>query len=80
MRKVLPCLEGGGVQKVLDPQFSHFVAPVREFGNFAKTQGIWFAQLVNSVIIKVKYISIFAAKASNFIFKLDKFAKSVLCM
>ena len=28
-RKVLPCLEGGGggAQKVLDPRFSHFVAP-----------------------------------------------------
>ena len=25
--KVLPCLDGGGAQKVLDPQFSHFVAP-----------------------------------------------------
>ena len=30
----------------------------REFGNFAKTQGIWFAQVVN--------ISIFAAKISIF--------------
>ena len=27
-QKVLPCLEqGGGGQKVSDPQFSHFVAP-----------------------------------------------------
>ena len=26
-RKVLPCLERGGAQKVLDPLFSHFVAP-----------------------------------------------------
>ena len=26
----------------------------REFGNFAKTQGIWFAQVVNSLIPKVK--------------------------
>ena len=34
----------------------------REFGNFAKTQGIWFAQVVNSLILKLKYISIFAAK------------------
>ena len=26
-RKVLPCLEGGGAQKVSDPRFTHFVAP-----------------------------------------------------
>ena len=25
----------------------------REFGNFAKTQGIWFAQVVNSLILKI---------------------------
>ena len=31
-----------------------------EFENFAKTQGIWFAQVVNSVILKVKDISKFA--------------------
>ena len=36
----------------------------REFGNFAKTQGIWFAQNVNSLILKVKDISIFATKIS----------------
>ena len=36
-----------------------------EFGNFAKTQGIWFAQVVNSLILKVKDISIFAAKLPN---------------
>ena len=52
----------------------------REFGNAAKTQGIWFAQVVNSLILKVKHISIFAAKISIFFFKLDKTAKSVLCM
>ena len=51
----------------------------REFGNFAKTRGIWFAQVVNSLILKVKDISIFAAKIS-FFFKTDKSAKSVLCM
>ena len=34
----------------------------REFGNVAKTQGIWFAQVVDSLILKVKDISIFAAK------------------
>ena len=37
----------------------------REFGNFAKTQGIWFAQVVNSLTLKVKDISIFAV---NFFF------------
>ena len=45
-----------------------------------KTQGIWFAQVVNSLILKVKDISILAAKISNYISKLDKSAKSVLCM
>ena len=36
----------------------------REFENVAKTHGIWFAQVVNSLILKVKIniISIFAAK------------------
>ena len=38
----------------------------REFWNFAKTQGILFAQVVNSLILKVKDIAIFAAKISNF--------------
>ena len=53
----------------------------REFGNFTKTQGIWFAQVVNSLILKVKDISKFAAKISNFfLYKLDKSARSVLCM
>ena len=41
----------------------------REIGNFAKTHGIWFAQVVNSLILKVKDISIFATKISeNFLF------------
>ena len=55
----------------------------REFGNFAKTQGIWFAQVVNSLILKVKDISIFAGKflkISNLFLKVDKSAKSVLCI
>ena len=52
----------------------------REFGYFAKTQGIWFAQVVNSLILKVKDISIFAAKISKKKLKLDKSAKSVLCI
>ena len=42
--------------------------PVREFGNFAKTQGIWFAHVVNSLILKVKDISIFAVKIPFFFF------------
>ena len=44
----------------------------REFGNFAKTQGIWFAQVVKSLILKVKDISKFAAKISQKNLKLDK--------
>ena len=52
----------------------------REFGNFAKTQGILFAQVVNSLILKVKDILIFGAKILNFFKKLDKSAKSLLCM
>ena len=43
----------------------------REFGNFAKTQGICFAQIVNSLILKVKDIFIFAAKIPPFFLKLD---------
>ena len=39
----------------------------REFGNFAKTQGILFGQVVNSLILKVKDIAIFAAKISIFL-------------
>ena len=35
-----------------------------ELGNFVKTQGIWFAEIVNSLILKVKNISIFAVKIS----------------
>ena len=46
----------------------------RKLRNFGKTQRIWFAQVVNSLILKVKDISIFAAN------KLVKFAKSILCM
>ena len=54
-----------------------------EFGNFAKLQGkqrIWFAQVVNSLILKVKDILIFAAKTPKFLLKLDMSTKSVLCM
>ena len=51
-----------------------------EFRNFAKTQGILFAQVVNSLILKVKDISKFAAKTQKKKLKLDKSAKSILCM
>ena len=36
-----------------------------------KTQGIWFAQVVNSLILKVKDILIFATKIPKIILKLD---------
>ena len=48
--------------------------------NTGKTQGIWFAQVVNSLTLKVKDISIFTTKNSFFFKKTDKSAKSVLCM
>ena len=54
--------------------------PVREFGNLAKTQGIRLAQVVNFMILKVKIFQCFAVKISEKILKLDKSAKSVLCM
>ena len=41
----------------------------REFGNFVKTQGISFAQVVNFLILKLKDIVIFAAKNSIFFLK-----------
>ena len=50
---------------------THGIGKHSEFGNFAKTQGLLFAQVVNSLMPKVKNIAIFAAKIS---------AKSVLCM
>ena len=45
-----------------------------------KTQGILLAQFVNALILKVKDIAIFAAKKSIFLQKLDRSAKSVLCL
>ena len=58
--------------------------PVREnTGNLEilrkhrETQGIWCAQVVNSLILKVQNISVFAAKISIFSEDLDK---AVLCM
>ena len=46
--------------------------------NTGKTQELWFAQVVNSLILKD--ISLFATKILNVFLKLDKSAKSVLCM
>ena len=45
-----------------------------------ETQVIWFAQVVSSLILKVKDISIFAATISTYFLKIDKSAKSLLCM
>ena len=44
------------------------------------TENFLFAQVVNSLILKVKDIVIFAMKISLFPQKLDRSAKSVLCM
>ena len=41
---------------------------------------IFFAQVVNALILKVKDIAIFAAKKLFFLQKLDRSAKSVLCI
>ena len=40
--------------------------------NTGKTQGIWFAQVVNFLILKVKDISNFAAKSPKIMLKLVK--------
>ena len=48
--------------------------------NIGKMQEIWFAQVVNSLILKVKDISIFVAKISTIFLKLDKSAKSICCI
>ena len=61
-------------------QGTHCTGKTGKMGNLAKTQGIWFAQVVNSLILKVKDISKFAAKISQKHLTLDKSAKSVLCM
>ena len=53
----------------------------REFClNTGKTQGIWLAQVVNVLILKVKDIATVAAKKNIFFHKLDRSAKTVLCM
>ena len=61
--------------------------PVREnTGNLEilpkhkENTGIWFAQVVNSLVLKVRDIAIFAAKISILFQKLDRSANSVLCM
>ena len=48
--------------------------------NTGKTQGILFAQVVNSLILKVYDIAIFAAEISIFFQRLDRSAKSFFCM
>ena len=59
----------------------NFLSKHREFClNSGKTQGILLAQVVNVLILKVKDIVIVAAKKSIFFQKLDRSAKSVLCM
>ena len=45
-----------------------------------KHREFWFVQVVNSLILRVKDISIFAMKILNIFFTVDKSAKSVLCM
>ena len=51
-----------------------------QFGNYTKTPGIWFAQVVNSLILKLKDIAMFAAKIPKTFLGLNKSATSVLCM
>ena len=45
--------------------------------NTGKTQAIWFAQVGNSLILKVTDISIFTAKIPKLFLKLDMSTKSV---
>ena len=45
----------------------------KEFGNFAKTQGVLFAQVVHSLILDIQHIAIIGVKILNF-------SKSVLHM
>ena len=77
----VPTAQGkqGNCQKNIPCQGKH-----REFWKFCqntgKTQGIWFAQVVSSLILKVKVILKFAAKIFQKCLKLDKSAKSVLCI
>ena len=53
----------------------------RMLSEHRENTGIFFAQVVNALILKEKDIVIFAAAAKkNFFQKLDRFAKSVLCM
>ena len=54
----------GNGQKKIPCQGKH-----REFGNFAKTHGIRFAQVVNSLILKLKDILKFAANISKICFE-----------
>ena len=53
--------------------------PVREFANFAKTRGIWFAQVVNSLILKLKDVSDICCKNFQLIFKAGLPSKFCVC-
>ena len=61
-------------------EFGNLVKTQGKHREFCQTQGIFFVQVVNALIIKVKEIAIFAAKNYFFSQKLDRSAKSVLCM
>ena len=54
----VPTGKTGKMAKIIPCQGKH-----REFGNFAKTQEILFAQVVNSLVLKVKGIVIIALKS-----------------
>ena len=58
----------------IGPQKNPCQGKHKEFGNFVKTQ------VVNSLMLKVKVIAIFAGKFPYFFQKLDRSAKSVLCI
>ena len=61
-------------------EFGIFAKAQEKHRKFGKTQGILLGQVVNSLILKVKDIAIFAAKISIFFLKLDRSAKSVFCV
>ena len=66
----------GNLEILSKPQGKH-----RGFDlNTGKTQGILLSQVVTVHILKVKDIAIVAARKSFFFQKLDRSAKSVLCM
>ena len=63
------------------PQGTNCTGRTGIFGNFANAQGIWFAQVVISLILRVKDIWIFPTKNKiQICLTLDKSVKSVSCM